>query len=181
MKNNLKLFTSFFMLGALTFGGGYAMLPLLEREIVERRGWSTSEEMLDYYAIGQCTPGIIAVNVATMIGYQQGGFLGAAVATFGIVCPSLIIILILASLITNFAHLEVVQHAFAGISVAVAVLIVSAIIKLFKPSVVDKATLIIFILALLLTVVFGLSPIISVVAAAVSGIVIAKLKGGNVE
>ena len=174
----LKLFTSFFMLGALTFGGGYAMLPLLEKEIVERRGWSTSAEMLDYYAIGQCTPGIIAVNVATMIGYQQGSLLGAAVATFGIVCPSLIIILILASLITNFSHLEVVQHAFAGISVAVAVLILSAIQKLLKSSVVDKLTLVLFVLSLVITVFLGISPIIIVVISAAVGILVSKHKGG---
>lgn len=142
------LYWTFFCIGGLTFGGGYAMLPMLEREIVERHHWSTSEELLDYYAVGQCTPGIIAVNVATIIGYQQKGLRGAALSTFGVVSPSLIIILIIAGLLKNISQFEVVGHAFGGIRVAVCVLILAAVFKLMKTSIKDKLGVVLFAAAL---------------------------------
>ena len=117
MKELLTLFLTFAKVGVMTFGGGYAMLPILQREIVENKGWATDEELTDYFAIGQCTPGVIAVNTATFIGRKQKGILGGIAATLGMVFPSLVIISILAGLIANFAHLAWVQHAFAGISV----------------------------------------------------------------
>ena len=113
MKELLTLFLTFAKVGVMTFGGGYAMLPILQREIVENRKWATDEELTDYFAIGQCTPGVIAVNTATFIGRRQKGILGGIAATLGVVFPSLIIISILAGLIANFAHLTWVQHAFA--------------------------------------------------------------------
>ena len=112
------LFFTFFKIGLFTFGGGYAMLPLLQREIVEKKKWATEEEMLDYFAVGQCTPGVIAVNTATFVGFKEKKLSGAVFATLGIVSPSLVIITIIAALLSNFAHIAAVQNAFAGIRVA---------------------------------------------------------------
>ena len=103
MKGLLELFLTFAKVGVMTFGGGMAMLPILQREVVENKGWATDEELTDYFAIGQCTPGIIAVNTATFIGQKQKGVWGGIVATLGVVFPSLIIITVLAGLITSFS------------------------------------------------------------------------------
>ena len=118
-----ELLITFAKIGVMTFGGGMAMLPMLQREIVERKGWATEEEMADYYAIGQCTPGIIAVNTATFIGNKQKGTLGGIVATLGVVLPSLVIITLLAGVIEYYSALAWVKNAFAGIRVCVCVLI----------------------------------------------------------
>ena len=138
MKTLIDLFFTFCRIGGLTFGGGYAMLPIIQKEIVEEKKWATEEEVLDYYAVGQCTPGIIAVNTATFIGYKVHGIIGAIVATLGVVFPSLIIITIIAALLKNFANYSIVQHAFSGIRVVVIALIVSAILKLAKTSIKTK-------------------------------------------
>ena len=122
MKELFDLFWTFCKIGALTFGGGYAMLPLIQREIVENKKWSTEKEILDYYAVGQCTPGVIAVNTATFIGYKLRGIIGGIVATLGVIFPSIVIILIIATFLQNFADLAIVQSAFAGIRVAVVAL-----------------------------------------------------------
>ena len=143
----LDLFCAFFRIGLFTFGGGYAMLPLLQREIVEKKHWATEEELLDYFAVGQCTPGIIAVNTATFVGFKEKKLSGAIFATLGVVSPSLVIITVIAALLSNFAHIAAVQNAFAGIRVAVCVLILNSIVKLWKKSVVDKLTLGVFIVA----------------------------------
>ena len=176
----LDMFWTFFCIGGLTFGGGYAMLPILEREIVEERKWTTSEELLDFYAVSQCTPGIIAVNVATLIGYRQKRYLGAAVCTFGVVAPSLVIIMLIAKFIQTFADNAIVAHAFGGIRVAVCVLILAAVIKLVKNSVKDKLTGTIFVTAFLIMVLFGISPIIIVLFAAIAGF-ISKMKSKEAE
>ncbi len=163
-------------MGAITFGGGMAMLPILQREVVENKRWATEEELTDYYAIGQCTPGIIAVNTATFIGQKCGGTAGGILATLGVVFPSLVIISILAGLITNFAHLAWVKNAFAGIQVCVCVLIFNAVIKLLKKSVVDKRTAAIFLLVLAGGLFLNLSPVWFVVAAALAGILLKNLE-----
>lgn len=172
----LELFSSFFRIGLFTFGGGYAMLPMLERECVEKHGWTDREELLDYFAIGQCTPGVIAVNTATFVGTSERGVLGAAAATAGVVCPSLIIILIIALLLENFAHIPAVQHAFGGIRVAVAALIVNAVIKLIKNNVKSPFAIIIAVLAFAAISAFSLSPVIIVIIAAIAGIAIKAVK-----
>ena len=115
MKELLDMFITFAKVGVMTFGGGYAMLPILQREVVENKGWAEEAELTDYYAIGQCTPGIIAVNVATFIGYKKRGVLGGIFATLGVIFPSLIIIMSLAGVISAFSDFAAVQHAFAGI------------------------------------------------------------------
>ena len=176
MKTLIDLFT-FCRIGGLTFGGGYAMLPIIQKEIVEEKKWATEEEVLDYYAVGQCTPGIIAVNTATFIGYKVHGIIGAIVATLGVVFPSLIIITIIAALLKNFANYSIVQHAFSGIRVVVIALIVSAILKLAKTSIKNSTTLIIAIIAFILVAFVNLSPIYIVIAAACIGLILKFIRG----
>ena len=167
-----QLFLTFAKVGVMTFGGGMAMLPILQREVVEDRGWASDEELVDYFAIGQCTPGIIAVNTATFVGQKQQGILGGIVATMGIVFPSLVIISALAGVINTFSHLAWVQHAFAGIRVCVCVLIFNAVVKLLKGAVKDWAAGLIFLAVLAASLLTELSPVIFVAAAALLGIVI---------
>ena len=172
MKTLFKMFLTFARIGGFTFGGGYAMLPMLQREVVEKYKWATNDELLDYYAIGQCTPGVIAVNTATFIGYKLKGIPGAIFATLGVVTPSIIIIGIIAAFISNFRDLEVVQWAFSGIRAAVVALILSAVIKIGKKSIIDIFTVIIFLLVAVLSFVLDISPVIFVIAAAVCGLVL---------
>ena len=148
------------------------MLPMLQKEVVEKRGWATEEELMDYYAIGQCTPGIIAVNTATFVGQKTAGISGGIIATLGVVFPSLIIITIIAAFIQNFAHLAIVQNAFAGIRVCVCVLIFNAVVKLWKKSVIDKPTFAVFILVLLGSALTSLSPVVFIILAALFGIIV---------
>ena len=161
----------------MTFGGGYAMLPILQREVVDNKGWATEEELMDYFAIGQCTPGVIAVNTATFIGQKQAGILGGMAATLGVVFPSLIIISVLAGVIEAFSHLAWVRNAFGGIRVCVCVLILNAVVKLFRKAVVDKATLVIFLLVALGSYFTPLSPVVFVVLAAAVGIALKSIGG----
>lgn len=177
MKELFELFWLFAKMGSVTFGGGYAMLPMLQKEVVDKYHWATEDELMDYYAIGQCTPGIIAVNTATFIGYKRRGLIGAAFSTLGMVFPSLVIITVIAAFIQNFAHIEAVQHAFAGIRVAVCVLILTAVIKLGKNAIKDKAGLVIFLLVVAGGILLSASPVLIVVLAAVAGVVIRKVRG----
>ena len=174
MKQLFALFLAFARVGVMTFGGGYAMIPILEREIVDRRGWATEEELMDYYAVGQCTPGVIAVNTATFIGYKTAGTLGGIVATLGVVFPSVIIITLIAGILTSFAEVPAVKSAFAGIRVCVCVLIFNAVLKLWKKAVVDKATLVLFLGVCLLSVFFSVSPAVFVVVCAAAGILLTR-------
>ena len=177
MKLLLEMFLTFAKVGVMTFGGGYAMLPILQREIVDNKHWATDEELMDYYAIGQCTPGVIAVNTATFIGQKNKGILGGIVATLGVVFPSVVIISLLASVIEAFSHIVWVNHAFGGIRVCVCVLITNAVVKLFKKAVVDVPTLCIFLAVALGSTLLSISPVIYVVIAAVSGIAIKSMGG----
>lgn len=170
MNIYFDLFFTFAKVGVCTFGGGYAMLPILQREVVDNKGWATEEELMDYFAIGQCTPGIIAVNTATFIGQKCRGTIGGILATLGVVFPSLIIISLLAGVITAFSHLAWVRHAFGGIRICVCVLILNAVVKLYKKAVVDKATLAIFVVVALGSYFSALSPVVFVLLAAAMGI-----------
>ena len=176
MKELWELFITFAKMGVLTFGGGMAMLPILQREVVETKRWATEDEIVDYFAIRQCTPGIIAVNTATFVGQKRKGISGGIVATLGVVFPSLIIISILAGLINNFSDVAWVQNAFAGIQVCVCVLIFNAVLKLLKKSVVDKWTAAIFVLVLLGGVFLNISPVWFILVAAVLGILLKNLE-----
>jgi chromate transporter len=172
MKKLLQLFFTFARIGVMTFGGGYAMLPIIQREVVEKKKWATEEEVMDYYAIGQCTPGVIAVNTATFVGCRKAKVPGGILATLGVIAPSLIIITVIAAVLSNFAEIPAVRNAFAGIRVAVCVLIINSVVKLLKKSVVDKLTGIVFIVVALCAIVFrNISPVVFVLAAGVLGIV----------
>ena len=140
MNIYLDLFLTFAKMGACTFGGGYAMLPILQREVVEKKGWATDEELTDYYAVGQCTPGIIAVNTATFIGFKYKGVLGGILATLGVVFPSIVIITAIAAFLSQFDQYPVVQHALVGINAAVVALIASSALKLGKTNLKDGLT-----------------------------------------
>lgn len=174
IKEICELVVSFFKIGIMTFGGGYAMLPMLQRELVESRKWVTEEEILNYFAIGQCTPGVIAVNTATFVGYKRCKIPGAIFATIGVVLPSMIIITIIAAVLSNFAHIPAVQHAFAGIRIAVSALIVASVIKLIKTNVKSIAQIIIAVAAFVLVAVFGQNPVFAVIGAAVAGLCLGK-------
>ena len=171
-----ELFSTFAKMGAMTFGGGMAMLPILQREVVYTKHWATEEELLDYYAIGQCTPGIIAINTSTFIGQKRGGIAGGIAATLGMVFPSLVIISLIAGLIANFSDLLWVRNAFAGIRVCVCVLIFNATMKLLKKSVVDMRTVLIFALTLAGSVALNLSPVWFVLLSAAAGIALKELE-----
>lgn len=178
MKELIDLYFLFIKLGFMNFGGGYTIFPILQKEIIEKRKWITSEELTDYYAIGQCTPGVIAVNTATFIGHKRKGNLGGIVATLGFVTPSIILISIIAAFIGNFADIPFVKHAFAGIRVCVAVLILNTAIKLLKTSVIDIKTLIIFVLVAGFSIFTNISPFLFIIISGISGIAI-KWFGGK--
>ena len=181
MNDLLELYLTFVKLGSVTFGGGYAMLPILERELVEKRCWTTMDELRDYFSIGQCTPGIIALNVSTFIGEKRGGVPGALAASLGFLTAPITLILIIAAFLQNFATYPVVQHAFAGVRVCVCVLIVQAVLRLWKRSVVDGFTFALYIMVFALNAFGGLLPVkvpaaALVLLAGAAGL-IASLKG----
>ena len=146
----LDLYLTFTKIGAMLFGGGYAMLPILQREIVENKKWATADQLADYYAVGQCTPGVIAVNTGTFIGVQQAGIAGGVVATLGVVTIPTVLILIIAAFLSNFMDSVVVAHAFSGIRACVTALILASVVKLFKGAVKDWPTRIIYLIVLAL-------------------------------
>ena len=177
MKELFELYLVFLRIGAVNFGGGYAMLPLLEEDLNKKRGWVTTDELMDYFAIGQCTPGIIALNVSTFVGNKMHGIAGAAAATLGFLTCPVIIILVIAAFLTSFADIPIVQNAFAGIRVCVCVLILEAVIRLWKKSIADKLALLIYAVIFFLMAFSGLLPVklpaaVLVVAAGIAGILI---------
>jgi len=182
MRELFDLYFAFLKIGAVNFGGGYAMLPLLEKDLVNKRGWTNMDDLADYFAIGQCTPGIIALNVSTFIGYKRKGVIGSIASTVGFLTVPIALILVIAAFLTNFAELAVVQHAFAGIRVCVCVLILQAILRLWKKSVVDNITLILYLVIFLLTAAgsyilpFKLPAAVMVIAAGVFGVVFGAVK-----
>jgi chromate transporter len=150
------------------------MLPILQRDIVKKHGWATDEELMDYFAIGQCTPGIIAVNTATFVGYKQKGILGGVSATLGVIFPSIVIISIIAAFITNYADIPVVKYAFNGIRVCVCILIFNAVLKLSKSALIDKWTGLIFAVVFTLSVFFDIPAAILVLFAGLAGYIIKR-------
>ena len=176
LKKLFVLFLTFAKIGSITFGGGLTMLPLLTREIVEKRKWSTEQELLDYYAVGQCTPGIIAVNTATFIGYYQAGVLGGIFATLGMVTPSVIIITVVASVLQNFMDYPIVASALSGINAVVCALLAHTVITLAKKSLVNVISVILFIIGLIACFVFDVTPILLVIFGGIVGIVYSKIK-----
>ena len=186
MKELLELYLAFLKIGAVNFGGGYAMLPLLERDLVQDRGWTTTQDLTDYFAIGQCTPGLIALNVSTFIGSRRKGIPGAIAATTGFVTIPIVIILIIATFLQGFADYPVVQNAFAGIRVCVCVLIIQAVLRLWGKSVVDKTTLALYIGVFLMTALSGVLPLavpaaVLVIISGMLGVIIGGFRDKNKE
>ena len=177
MKDLLDLYWTYLKIGCVNFGGGYAMLPLLERELANKKGWVTMDELRDYFAIGQCTPGVIALNVSTFVGQKRKGVAGAIAAMLGFLTGPIAIILILAAFLRNFAELEAVQHAFAGIRVCVCVLIVQAVLRLWKKSVVDPFTLALYLVILALFSVSYFTSLLPVKIPAAVLVILAGLAG----
>ena len=127
-----SLFFTFMKIGAFTFGGGYAMIPLIQREAAEKKGWISREDILDIVAIAESTPGPIAINSATFVGYRAGGFWGALAATLGVVLPSFLIILAISGVLRQFQELKAVQYAFRGIRAGVLALIIRALVSMYR-------------------------------------------------
>jgi chromate transporter len=177
MRSLFKIFLTFSRIGALTFGGGYSMLPMFQRELVEKNKWLSEEELADYYSISQCLPGIIAVNTASLAGYKHKGRAGGIAASLGVIFPSIVIILIIAAFLSNFSDIPIVQHAFAGIRVCVSVLIINTVIKLWKHAVTDKASLVIFIIVFAASLFTGLPTVVLIVAAGAVGIGLMAIRG----
>ena len=183
MKDRLiryaQLFAAFFKIGLFTFGGGMSMLPMLQRELVESKQWLTEEEILNYFAIGQCTPGIIAVNVATFCGYKRAGLSGAIVSTIGIVCPSWIVITLIAGSISRFSDIEWIQRAMKGVYVAVAALLARAVFTFGKKIITDFVTAGIAVGAFLAMSVWNVSGILIVLAAGIIGFCAQIIRNGK--
>ena len=183
MKDKLiryvQLFTAFFKIGLFTFGGGMSMLPMLQRELVESKKWLTEEEILNYFAIGQCTPGIIAVNVATFCGYKRAGLSGAIVSTIGIVCPSWIVITLIAGSISRFSDIVWIQRAMKGVYVAVAALLARAVFTFGKKIITDFVTAGIAVGAFLAMSVWNISGILIVLAAGIIGFCAQIIRNGK--
>lgn len=170
MQELIDLFITFAKIGVMTFGGGYAMLPILQREVVEKKQWVTNEDVMDYYAIGQTTPGIIAINTATFIGQKTKGTLGGVIATLGVVFPSLVIISVIAYFLNTISDSALLSSAFSGIRVSVYILILQAVMKLWKKAIIDRIGFIIFTVVFLLAVITSYSPVYFVMSAGVIGI-----------
>jgi chromate transporter len=166
-----SLFITFARIGLFTFGGGYAMLPMLTRVVAEEKKWATEEELLNFYAISQCTPGIIAVNTATFIGAKQKGVLGAVSATLGLIFPSVVIITLIATFLHSFAGNETVQNAFAGIRIAACALMTVAVFRLARLSITGIITAFIAVLSFVSVAFFGLSPVFPILAAGIFGVI----------
>lgn len=177
LKELIKLFTTFAKIGGITFGGGIAMLPILERELIEKNNWVSEEELLDYYAIGQCTPGIIAVNTATFVGYKRKGIIGGIASTLGMIFFPIIIISIIAFFISNLLEFEIVLHALNGVRVVVAAIICNAVYSMAKKSIKSVLTAIIAVVVFILSFLFSVSPVILVILSAFAGLFI--VKGGD--
>lgn len=175
MKELFELYAAFFRIGGLTFGGGLTMLPMLKHELVAKKHWVTEEEILDYYAVGQCTPGIIAVNVATFVGYKRRGILGAIFSTLGMVSPSLIIVSILAMFLEQFMSNEIVAHAVGGIKLVVCALMLNTVITMAKKTVKGMVAAIVCLLAFALAMFTKVPTVLLVVAAGIFGVTLYKL------
>lgn len=176
MRKNLDLFLTFARISASCFGGGYAMLPFFQQELVEKKGWLTDEELLDLNAVAQCTPGVIAVNTATFCGYRVRGFWGAIWASIGILVPPILIVTIISAFFWSFAENPWVQHALTGVRACVCALIINSTIRLYRKAVLDVPTFLVFLAVFLLAAFVGLSPAILVIGAGLFGLAYHKIR-----
>ena len=177
MNKNLEIFVSFARIGAMTFGGGYAMIPILRKEVIDIKGWITEEQMMDAYAIAQVSPGIIAVNTSALIGFQLYGKKGALSAALGQVFPSILIITLIAAFLQQAFLIPIVAQIFAAIRIGVAALIINTATTLFKKGIIDIFSGIIFTIAFVAIVIFAVSPVYIVILSAIFGILVKSLGG----
>ena len=175
MKKLWQIFASFFRIGAFTFGGGYAMIPLIQHEAVEKRKWVTDEDILDIVAIAESTPGPIAINSATFVGYRAAGVVGSVCATLGVVIPSFVVILALSFVLAQFQDVQAVKYAFNGIRVGVLALLIKALWSMYKKSPKGWVAYVIMGASLLLTAVFSVNVIFVIIGCAVFGIVTSRI------
>lgn len=183
LKNALILFITFFKIGAFTFGGGYAMIPIIEKEICDKHKWLKGEEILDIFAIAESTPGPIAINSATFVGYRVAGFFGAACATFGVVLPSFLIISVISLVLREFSQYTVVKYAFMGIRAGVLALLLKALISMYKKCPKGIFYYILMGLAFVISAFTELNVIIVIVACALIGLIrsVVLRKRGNAQ
>lgn len=176
MRNLLKLYNLFFYIGIQTFGGGYSMIPRLKKKFVDELGWISEDEMLDYITIGQCTPGVITINLATFIGYKKAGILGGIVSTLGMISPSFLIILLLSFGLERIVSYQVVMHAFSGVRVGVTALIFSTFLNLYNKCVIDNKTFGIFLTVVVFGIFTSLKPVYLVIYSGILGIILTNEK-----
>ena len=176
MKTLIELFWTFFKIGAFTFGGGYAMIPLIQREAAENKKWVSDEDILDIVAIAESTPGPIAINSATFVGYKTKGAFGSAFATLGVVLPSFIIISAIAYLLKEFADIPVVKYAFFGIRAGVLALVTKSLFTMYKKAPKGYIATVISALALMLVAFFDVNALIVIILSAVVGLVVSEIK-----
>ena len=179
MKEKLKtlwqLFFTFFKIGAFTFGGGYAMIPLIQKEAVEKKGWVTDDDILEIIAIAESTPGPVAINSATFVGYRTCGVLGAVCATFGVVFPSFAVILLISYVLKEFQEFKPVQYAFNGIRVGVLALLCKALCNMYKKSPKGWVAYVVMGAAFVLTAFLKASIFLVLVGCAVFGLVTSRV------
>lgn len=180
MPTLLELFFSFFKIGLFTFGGGYAMIPMIQKEVVDNKKWITEDEMIQYFSLSQCTPGVIAVNTATFVGAKKRNVLGAIFSTLGVITPSILIITIVAFALTNANHIPAINHAFAGIRPAVASLVFMAFLKILKSSIKNYLQIIVCLIAFVLVAFVNVSPVLIVVIGIAYGLLIMRNRGENI-
>lgn len=181
MKMLLDLYITFAQIGMVAFGGAYAILPILEDKLVDKKQWVSKEDLLNYFSMGQCAPGIISVNVAVIIAYKLKGVAGSIVATLGLITAPFIIITVIAAFLQNFAELQAVKNAFAGIRVCVSVLIVNSVISMWKRAVPDRAALLVFAAVLILALFTGISSVLLVIASGVAGVAISAIRRASTK
>ncbi len=171
-----ELFLTFSKIGAMTFGGGYAMLPIIERELIDKKKWLTQQDLMDFFALSQVTPGVIAVNTASLLGYQKRGALGSIAATLGVIAPSIVIITLIALFLKQYMCAEITERLFAAIRICVGALIINALIPIFKKGIINIFTFLLFAISLIIYFTFRISPVLLVVLCACAALIEAYLK-----
>lgn len=180
-KTLYEIFKTFFKVGTLLLGGGYVILPLLQSELVEKKQWIDSDELCEYYALSQSLPGVIAINTATFVGHKLKGALGAFVATFGVILPAFLAIILLATLFQEIVNVGFIKSIFYGIGIGVILLLTLAVKEMWSKCIVDKFTCYVFLGAFILSSCFKVAPALIVILATISGVLYKKFRIKNVD
>lgn len=175
MKLNLELYLTFFRIGLFTFGGGYAMIPLIEREMVDRKKWVKESDIVDVFALSQTMPGAIAINSATLIGYRMGGMKASLAAMLGVITPSIVILTLIALFFNQYLDQPIIKAAFIGIRSGIVALVIKAGIRIAKSAVKDRLTLVICVVAVISIVIFDVNAIFLIIGGASIGMLIYRM------